>query len=165
MRTIHRLIPITALTLASVLTACGSSSGGSDGSSGDGSKATTTAAAAADSSSSETTEATDSGDSGDSASGENPGTETLVDGPADAAHTVTLTADGTWDPASLEVAPGEVFTFVAAEGAPTAAVTFNGNDSYTITTGLTESFTLDEPGTYTVKEYLAGAEMTVTVTG
>ena len=58
-----------------------------------------------------------------------------------------------------------MFTFVAAEGAPTAAVTFNGDDSYTITTGLTESFTLEAPGTYTVSEYLSGATMTVTVAG
>ena len=96
-------------------------------------------------------------------SGENPGTETLVDGPADAAHTVTFTADGSWDPSTLEVAPGQVFTFVAAEGAPTAAVTFNGSDTYTITTGLTESFTLETPGTYTVQEHISSEPMTVTV--
>lgn len=94
----------------------------------------------------------------------NPGEETLVDGPAEADKTVTWTGTA-FEPSALEVAPGEVFTFVAGTDAGTAAVTFDGNDSYTITTGLTESFTLDVPGTYTVSEFISEVPMTVTVTG
>ena len=92
----------------------------------------------------------------------NPGSETLVDGPAAADKTVAF--DGVaFTPSTLEVAPGEVFTFVAGPAASTSAVTFNGNDTYTISGGLTESFTLETTGTYTVTEFISGATMTVTV--
>lgn len=165
MRTVNRSTAIIALLLASVLAACGSSSSGGDGGAAD-DGATTTAAAAEATDDPGSTPAEEPGEEGEEVTdGANPGVETLVDGPADEANTVTFTAEGTWDPGTLEVAPGEVFTFVAAEGASTAAVTFDGSTTYTITTGLTESFTLDEPGTYTVTEFLSGAEMTVTVTG
>lgn len=164
MRTTHRFAVVAALLLSVPLAACGSSSSeGAGGSSGEGAEVATTVAPE------DGTDATVPADEGEGteepSEGANPGVETLVDGPADAANTVTFTAEGTWDPSSLEVASGEVITFVAAEGAPTAAVTFDGSNTYTITTGLTESFTLDEPGSYTVSEYLSGAEMTVTVTG
>jgi hypothetical protein len=103
-------------------------------------------------------------DGEESAASGNPGAETLVDGPAAADKTVTWDGSG-WSPGSLEVAVGEVFSFVTSAGAGVAAVSFNGADSYTITSGLIESFTLDTPGTYTVIEFISGTAMTVTVTG
>lgn len=121
----------------------------------------TTATAAGTDSMDETTTAADSGDS-DAGDMTNPGKETLVDGPAPADKTVTF--DGTaFSPEKLDVAPGEVFTFAAGPDASPSAVTFNGSDTYTITGGLTESFTLEAPGTYNVKEDISGATMTVTV--
>lgn len=157
---------LAALTLAAALLVGTSACGGSD-SEGSADDPSTTVAPADDAAAEDGAEAPDDteaeGDEEPAAEG-NPGTETLVDGPATEALTVTW--DGTaFSPAELEVAAGEVFTFVAGPDAGTAAVTFNGSDSYTITTGLTESFTLDAPGTYTVSEYLTGTTMTVTVTG
>lgn len=134
-------------------------------------KTTTTAASGAMDETSTTAAGTDSMDestttakSGDSDSGDmtNPGKETLVDGPGAADKTITF--DGTaFSPATLKVAPGEVFTYAAGPDASPSAVTFNGSDTYTITSGLKESFTLETPGTYTVKEDITGATMTVTV--
>lgn len=147
---------ILALLLAFALGACGSDD---DTSSPD---ATETTVAPDDTSDPDEGDAPSDGESEDPES--NPGVETLVDGPAEADKTVTF-ADGAWDPATLEVAPGEVFTFVAAADAGTVAVSFNGSDSYTLSGGLTESFTLETPGTYTVSEYLSGTTMTVTVAG
>lgn len=152
--TSRRLAPAALVAvLALGGAACSSSgSGSSEGS-------TTESTEAATSVTEEATAATVESD------GTNPGVETLVDGPADAAHTVTFTASGAWDPGSLEVAPGQVFTFVSAPGGGTKAVTFNGSDTYTISGGLTESFTLSTPGTYTVSEYLSGETMTIVVKG
>lgn len=138
--------------------------GGDDEGSSTGSDSSTTAAPA-DAGSPETTEAMDSGSADAPSTGENPGPATLANGTADEAHTVTFTADSVFSPDSIEVAPGELLTFKAAEGAPIAGVTFNGNDSYTITGGLIETFTLETPGEYTVEEDISGATMTVTVTG
>jgi len=153
----RRLAPAALIAvLALGATACGSSGSSSEGSTKDPEESTTVTAATAERSGADPAEASD---------GTNPGTETLVDGPADAAHTVTFTEDGTWDPATLQVAPGQVFTFVAAPGAGTHAVTFNGDDTYTISGGLIESFTLSTPGTYTVSEYLSGETMTIVVKG
>jgi hypothetical protein len=90
---------------------------------------------------------------------------TLVDGPADAENTVTFTADGAFDPGAIEISADEVITFEAAPDAGTSAVTFNGSDTYTLSGGLTESFTISAPGTYTATEFLSGAQMTITVTG
>jgi plastocyanin len=155
---------LAALSLAAALVlgaaACGSSDSGSDGAKDE----ATTTAAPGDSSSTGDTAATDDTEATEEPSEEgNPGVETLVDGPA--SEDLTVTWDGTaFSPSELEVAAGEVFTFVAGPDASTSAVTFNGNDTYTITTGLTESFTLEAPGTYTVSEYLTGVTMTVTVT-
>ena len=156
------VVIILAFTLP-FAAACKSSDDDASSSSG-GDKATTTLAPTSDQnadSGSDSSDPTDDSTTNDGVG--NPGSETLVDGPITAENTVTWTADGSWDKDSLTVSIGEVFTFVAGEGASTAAVTFNGNDSYTITTGLTESFTLAEPGTYTVSEYVSGTEMTVTV--
>jgi plastocyanin len=155
--TARRLVP-AALVAVLALGGAACSSSGSDSSAGSSTKEST--GATTSSTTADTAEATADASSSD---GENPGVETLVDGPADAAHTVTLTASG-WDPATLEVAPGQVFTFVSAvSGAK--AVTFNGSDTYTITGGLTESFTLEAPGTYTVSEFLSGDTMTIVVKG
>ncbi len=155
--TARRLVP-AALVAVLALGGAACSSSGSDSSAGSSTKESTTTTA------SSTAESAESSSGSSSSDGENPGVETLVDGPADAAHTVTLTASGTWDPATLTVAPGQVFTFVSA-GSGSHAVTFNGSDTYTISGGLTESFTLATPGTYTVTEYLSGETMTVVVSG
>jgi len=155
--TARRLVPaalVAVLALGGV--ACSSSGSGSSAAS-----STTTEAAEASTPVSEASSAETGADESD---GTNPGVEALVDGPADATHTVTF-SDGSWEPGTLQVAPGQVFTFVSAPGGGTKAVTFNGSDTYTISGGLTESFTLATPGTYTVSEYLSGETMTVVVTG
>lgn len=118
----------------------------------------TTTAAGGDTS----TTAADSGSSSDST---NPGPATLANGKAPADKTITFNADSTFSPSTLTVKPGELFTFVAAQGAPVAAVTFNGSDTYTISGGLVESFTLTAPGTYHASEDISGAEVTITVAG
>jgi plastocyanin len=156
--TARRLVP-AALVAVLALGGAACSSSGSDSSAGSTTKESTGATT-----STTTADTAESSAGSTSSDGENPGVETLVDGPADAAHTVTLTASGSWDPATLEVAPGQVFTFVSA-GSGSHAVTFNGSDTYTISGGLTESFTLATPGTYTVTEYLSGETMTVVVKG
>ena len=155
--TARRLVPV-ALVAVLALGGAACSSSGSDSSAG----STKESTGASTTSTTESSGASSSGSS--TASGENPGLETLVDGPADAAHTITLTASGSWDPATLTVAPGQVFTFVSA-GSGSHAVTFNGSDTYTISGGLTESFTLATSGTYTVSEYLSGETMTIVVSG
>lgn len=87
-----------------------------------------------------------------------------ADGKAPAERTVTFTADKRFDPAQLEVPVGELVTFVAAPDAGTHAVRFgDSTDTYTISGGLVESFTIGEPGTYTVTEDLTNATMTLTV--
>ena len=83
----------------------------------------------------------------DAASGS--GTATLVDGPAAADKTVTLTAAGAYEPSTLEVGVGEEVPFQAA----------------TISGGLTETFTIDAPGTYQATDELSDATATITVTG
>jgi plastocyanin len=156
---------LAALTLAAALLVGTAACGGSDSEGGAEDPGTTAAPAADDAADDGADTPDDTEESDEEAAPEgNPGVETLVDGPA--SEDLTVTWDGTaFSPSELEVAPGEVFTFVAGPDAGTSAVTFNGNDSYTITTGLTESFTLEAPGTYTVSEYLTGVTMTVTVTG
>ena len=99
----------------------------------------------------------------DAASGS--GTATLVDGPAAADKTVTLTAAGAYEPSTLEVGVGEEFTFQAAPDAGTHAVSINGADAATISGGLTETFTIDAPGTYQATDELSDATATITVTG
>lgn len=141
--------------------ACGSSSG-SDGASGDTAKTTT--ADSGDNGSTDDTMADDSGSdsgSGDTAT-EGSGTVTLADGEAPADKTITFTADG-FDPGTLEVKVGELFT-VKNGGEGVNAVKFGeSTDTYTITGGLIESFTIDAAGTYTMTEDLTGETATITV--
>ncbi|WP_426573779.1 cupredoxin domain-containing protein [Aquihabitans sp. McL0605] len=153
-----RRLAAVALTASFLLgvAACGSS-GASDSSSDD--KATTTAADGG--SGDATTTAADSG-SGDTAQG--TGKVTLADGEAPADKTFTFTSDGGFDPTSLEVNVGELFT-VKNGGDGVNAVKFgDSSDTYTITGGLIESFTIDAPGTYTMTEDLTSKTATITVT-
>ena len=72
--------------------------------------------------------------------------------------------DGAFDPTTLEVAVGELFT-VKQGGDGINAVKFgDSTDTYTISGGLIESFTIDAAGTYTMTEDLTGATATITVT-
>ena len=152
-------LTLASLALVAALTSCGSS--GSDTS--DTSDISSTGApstAVADGAMTTT-----GGDAATSEASAGTGAVTLVDGPAQAERTITLHADGTFEPDELTVAVGEVVTFEAAADAGTHAVTFDGSDSYTITGGLTESFTIDEPGTYTASDLVGDARATITVTG
>jgi hypothetical protein len=156
----RRLLAVTAVGAFLVVgvAACGSSSG-SDSSSDDTAK--TTVADSGDSGTSDTT--ADSGDSGDAGDTEGTGTVTLADGEAPADKTITFT-DGAFDPTTLEVAVGELFT-VKQGGDGINAVKFgDSTDTYTISGGLIESFTIDAAGTYTMTEDLTGATATITVT-
>jgi plastocyanin len=142
------------------------------------SKATTTTAAKAssgsDTSSSDGTDSksTDTGSESGSDSGSGSGTAkgdgskvTLTDGEATAANTVTFNADGTFSPSELSVPAGEKVTFKAAPDAGTHAVRFGSStDTFTISGGLIETFTISEPGTYTVTEDLTNATMTLKIT-
>ena len=67
--------------------------------------------------------------------------------------------------ASEQVGVGEEFTFQAAPDAGTHAVSINGADAATISGGLTETFTIDAPGTYQATDELSDATATITVTG
>ena len=92
------------------------------------------------------------------------GTVTLADGEAAADKTITFTADGGFDPATLDVAVGELFT-VKQGGEGVNAVKFgDSSDTYTISGGLIESFTIDAAGNYTMTEDLTGETATITVT-
>jgi len=158
----RRLLAITAIGafLVTGAAACGSSSG-SDSSSGDTAK-TTAADNGGDSGTSETT--ADSGDKGDSGATEGTGTVTLADGEAAADKTITFTEDGGFDPSNLDVKVGELFT-VKQGGDGTNAVKFgDSSDTYTISGGLIESFTIDAAGTYTMTEDLTSQTATITVT-
>lgn len=153
---------LTAAILASVLllgaSACGSS-GGSDGAAPE---TTSAESSASDGAGSDETTAPSPG-SGEAGEGD-PSAVKVSDGAADSANTVTFTADDSFDPAELEVGVGDVITFQAADDAGSHAVTFDGSNTYTISGGLTESFTIDAPGTYTASELLTNATMTITVT-
>ncbi|HRW38513.1 MAG: cupredoxin domain-containing protein [Acidimicrobiales bacterium] len=150
-------LTLASLALVAALTSCGSSGSDASDTSSTGAPSTTAAADAA------TT--TTGGEAATSEASAGTGAITLVDGPAPAERTITLHADGTFEPDELTVAVGEVVTFEAAADAGTHAVTFDGSDSYTITGGLTESFTIDEPGTYTASDLVGDARATITVTG
>jgi len=94
---------------------------------------------------------------------EGPGNVRPVNGQALEDLTLSLTADGTFDPDTLEVGVGEIFTVEADEKAGTHAVTFNGTDEFALAGDLFESFTIDAPGTYTAKDTVSGATATITV--
>ncbi len=95
----------------------------------------------------------------------NPGDEKLVESAAAADKTIAYTTDGGFEPSSLHVAPGEVFTITAGADENAFAVTFNGNDSYTVTSGMSESFTLQTSGTYTMKEFVNGEKSLTIIVG
>jgi hypothetical protein len=136
--------------------ACGSS-GGSDASSDD--AVETTVAGNGDSGSTDDT----TGDAPDEGGSEGTGTVTLADGEAAADKTITFTEDGGFDPGNLDVGVGELFT-VKQGGDGINAVKFgDSTDTYTITGGLIESFTIDAAGTYTMTEDLTGETATITV--
>lgn len=95
----------------------------------------------------------------------------LADGEATPEHTITFDADGTmsttgsFSPEELTVPVGEKVTFKAAPDSGTHAIRFGSStDTYTITGGLIETFTISEPGTYTVTEDISGTTMTLMVT-
>ena len=138
--------------------ACGSS-GGSDASSDD--TAETTVADSGDSGSTDDTRA-DAPDEG--GSGRHAAAVTLADGEAGAADkTITFTEDGGFDPGNLDIGVGELFT-VKQGGDGINAVKFgDSTDTYTITGGLIESFTIDAAGTYTMTDDLTGETATITV--
>ncbi len=92
------------------------------------------------------------------------GTVTLADGAAAADKTVSFTDDGGFDPPELTVKVGELFTFKAGDDGTHAVKFGDSSDTYTISGGLIESFTIDAAGTYTVTEDLSSKTMTVTVT-
>ncbi len=156
----HRRLAAATLSVVLVLgaAACGSSDSGSDGASD---KATTTAASGG---SGDTT--ADDGGSSDTtaASSEGSGTVTLADGAAAADKTVSFTDDGGFDPPELTVKVGELFTFKAGDDGTHAVKFGESSDTYTISGGLIESFTIDAAGTYTVTEDISSKTMTVTVT-
>lgn len=138
------------------LSGCGSS-GGSDSSD----DPTTTVADDSGSATPDDTAADDG--SSDEGGSEGTGTVTLADGEAAADKTITFTEDGGFDPGTLEVAVGELFT-VKQGGDGVNAVKFgDSTDTYTITGGLFESFTIDAAGTYTMTEDLTGETATITV--
>ena len=145
-------VPVIALTIP----ACGSS--GSKSSAGE-SSATTSKSAGGN-----TPGKSDTSDT-ESTPGKNPGKATVSNETAAPDKTVIFKADKSFEPKKLQVAPGEVFSFKSADDANAAAVTFDGNDKYTITSGLVESFTLTTPGTYTVTDNMSNATMTVVVKG
>lgn len=167
----RRLAPLgLCAALAVGAAACSKSDDAAD------SKATTTSAKASDSSGSDSSDSagsgsdtksgstSDSGDSSTSASGDGSKV-TLSNGEATAANTITFTADKTFSPSELTVPAGEKVTFKAAPGAGTNAVRFGSStDTFTISGGLIETFTISEPGTYTVTEDLTNATMTLKVT-
>lgn len=106
------------------------------------------------------TEATDDAGSADAGTG----TVTLADGEADAAHTLTFATDGGWSPATLEVGVGELLTVKAGDDGTYAVAFGESSDTYTVTGGLIETFTIDAAGTYEIREDLSGEMATITVT-
>ncbi len=159
-RTLARLAA-TALLVLAVGAACSS---GSD----DDADTTTTTVAPSDGSDSSGGELSgdpgDGGDTGDvGAEAEGTGVVTLADGEAPAERTVTFSDEGGFDPTTLEVGVGELFTFEATDDGVHAVGFGASTDTYTLYHGLVESFTIDAPGTYTVYEDLSGQTMTITV--
>ena len=130
-------------------------------------KETTTTAAADDAHNGATSEpaadTTEVEGEGSEGGEEGTGTVTLADGEAAADKTITFTTDAGFDPSELEVAVGELFTFRAGDDSVNAVKFGDSSDTFTISGGLIESFTIDAPGTYTVTEDLSGETMTVTV--
>lgn len=156
----RRLLAIAAISAFFVVgvSACGSS----DGSDSSADTTATTAKTTGDTTGDTTDDTT--ADAPDDGGKEGTGTVTLADGEAPADKTITFTADGGFDPATLEVAVGELFT-VKQGGDGVNAVKFgDASDTYTISGGLIESFTIDAAGTYTMTEDLTGETATITVT-
>lgn len=133
----------------------------SDGGSDDAKDATTTTASTGSSADGGATTTADEGtETTDVRMG--PGSVALADGEAAADKTVTFTTDGGFQPTVLEVAVGELFTFRSGDGVH--AVRFGeATETFTITKGLIESFTIDAPGDYTAYEDITGAAMTIRV--
>jgi len=157
----RRAAAVLAVVVLFGAAACSSSD---DKSSDSSDKTTTTASGSGGSDGSSTTAADDSSGSGagGDAGAKGTGKVTLADGEA-AADKITVDADGAFDPDSLSVAVGEKFTVKAADGAGTHAVTFDGGDSYTVSGGLIETFTIDAAGTYTMTDTISESTATITV--
>lgn len=159
----RRLLAATAVGafLLVGVAACGSSSAADDSS--DDTAETTAADTGSDSGADDP--ADDGADDGaDDTGSEGTGTVTLADGEAPADKTISFTEDGGFEPATLEVGVGELFT-VKQGGDGINAVKFgDSTDTYTISGGLIESFTIDAAGTYTMTEDLTGETASITVT-
>jgi len=161
----RRAVALLTIALLFGAAACSSSDDASSGSSGSSDKSTTTASGGGSGDDSSTTAADDSSGSGstDDTAAAGKGTVTLVDGEAAADKTITVSKDGEFDPNTLTVAVGEKFTVKAAADAGTHAVTFNGDDQYTVSGGLIETFTIDAAGSYEMQDTISGGTATITV--
>ena len=161
-----RLAPLVVCTAIAVGAAsCSSSDDTSDGSD----KKETTTSTAADSGSTDPGGGESDGTSAEDRTSANADGDaaavTLTDGEASPENTITFGADDAFSPPELTVAVGEKSTFKAGPDAGTHAVRFGtSTDTYTISGGLIETFTISEPGSYTVTEDLTEATMTLTVT-
>ena len=132
----------------------------------DDSKGTTTMAPTAGTSGSTGSDATGTtaGDStATTAAAAGSGKVTLANGAAPADKTVIFSTDGGFDPGTLNVGVGELFSFRAGDSGVHAVRFGTATDTFTISGGLIESFTIDAPGTYAVTEDLSNKTMTVTV--
>lgn len=107
--------------------------------------------------------ATDEGGAADGAATGDAAAVTLADGEAPPELTVTFTDAGGFSPATLSVGVGELFTFVAGDDGTHAVKFGTSTDTYAISGGLIESFTISAAGTYTVTEDLTSQTMTITV--
>lgn len=88
---------------------------------------------------------------------------TLADGEAPPELTVAFSAAGGFSPATLTVGVDELFTFRSGDDGTYAVRFGDSTDTYTISGGLVESFTISAAGTYTVTEDLSSQTMTITV--
>ncbi len=163
MTRIPRRLAAASLAVALIFgaAACGSSDSGSDGAADDTEANAPDDTTAADAGTDDTTDGSDEGT--DSSGEAGTGTVTLTDGEAGADLTVTYTEADGFAPGELTVGVGELFTFVSGDDGVHAVKFGESSDTFTITNGLIESFTIDAAGTYTVTEDISGATMTITV--
>lgn len=130
-------------------------------------ESTTTAPTVDDQSSASSDESTTSVAEGEGSEGTEEGTGTVTlrlgEGQATADKTITFTYYGGFEPAELEVGVGEMFTFKAGDE-NVHFVNFDGSGGALVIRGpVTETFSIDAPGTYTFTEDRSGETMTVTV--
>ena len=161
----NHLCSIAAASLAGVLliSAPACSSDKAD----DAKETTTTAPAVDDQGSASSDESTTSVAEGEGSEGTEEGTGTVTlrlgEGQATADKTITFTYYGGFEPAELEVGVGEMFTFKAGDE-NVHFVNFDGSGGALVIRGpVTETFSIDAPGTYTFTEDRSGETMTVTV--